>query len=338
MLVMLNPATYSEETSNKFSANHNNHTNNTTANMGNQKFQTPKILTHVIDEFVVEESESPFVEEIPSFQFQSYQLEMIRKRQMAILEKEKEKEEELMGVVDQDGLLLTDMYRHDSDVEMENNSEDRLLLTAICEACGFSGPRRDFVKPLFKFCSAMCARKFRSGRRSRENGVKKPSLTNGNSTRRGSGSSRKRGSRHHSSSKSSRGGSRSKEPTPVSPYPSDEDEGSEDFCDMCNNSSSELSDCSNDSPLPSPICPVLPFHDENSIAKPPTEWTVDDVGRYIASIPDAASFADEFRNQEIDGSALMLIQEEHLVYSMNFTLGRALKLCAHIDKLRNMEA
>lgn len=243
---------------------------------------------------------------------------------MEILAREKEKEE-LLGTSD-----MTDMY-HDSDIDMETE-----LLTAICEACGFSGPRKDFVKPSFKFCSATCARKFRSSRRSREsNGVRKP-LTNGG--RRG-GNSRRRGNRHRQSwsNKAPGGRSTSKEPTP-SPYPSDE-EGSErfdDFCDLCNHSSSDQSDFSNDSPLPSPVNPVIPFQD--SMAKLPNDWTVDDVGKYIASIPDAATFADEFRDQEIDGSALLLIQEEHLVNSMNFTLGRALKLCSHIDKLRSIEA
>ena len=311
--------TYSEEINNKdFSSDH-------TEEMGNQKFQTPKVLTHVIDDFVVEESETPF-QETPSF-LNSYQLQMIRKRQMEILAKEKEKEE-MLGTSD-----MMDMYQEDSDFEIDTE----LLLTAICESCGFSGPRQDFVKPAYKFCSATCARKYRSVRRSRENGIRKP-VTNGG--RRG-GSNRKKGGRHRQTwSNKGRGGSRSrsKEPTP-SPFPSDEDDGAErfeDFCEHCNHSSSEQSECSNDSPLPSPVNPVIPF--EDSIAKLPSDWTVDDVSTYIASIPDAANFADEFRNQEIDGSALMLIQEEHLVYSMNFTLGRALKLCAQIDKLRSIAA
>lgn len=312
-MLMLNSTSFEEVNKNtELSSNQD-------ADMGNQKFQTPKVLTHVIDDFVVEESESPF-EEFHSF-LNSYQLQMIRKRQMEILAREKEKEE-LLGTSD-----MTDMY-HDSDIDMEPE-----LLTAICEACGFSGPRNDFVKPSFKFCSATCARKFRSNRRNRDNGVRKP-LVNGG--RRGG--NRRRGNRHRQSwsNKSQGGRSTSKEPTP-SPYPSDED-GSErfdDFCDMCNHSSSDQSDCSNDSPLPSPINPVIPFQD--SMAKLPNDWTVDDVCKYIASIPDAADFADEFRDQEIDGSALLLIQEEHLVNSMSFTLGRALKLCAYIDKLRGID-
>lgn len=48
-----------------------------------------------------------------------------------------------------------------------------------------------------------------------------------------------------------------------------------------------------------------------------------------------ADVAKEFRSQEIDGQALLLLTEDHLVSTMNLKLGPALKLCAHINSLKD---
>lgn len=45
--------------------------------------------------------------------------------------------------------------------------------------------------------------------------------------------------------------------------------------------------------------------------------------------------AEAFRVQEIDGQALLLLTEDHLMTSMNIKLGPALKICAHINALKN---
>lgn len=45
--------------------------------------------------------------------------------------------------------------------------------------------------------------------------------------------------------------------------------------------------------------------------------------------------AEEFRSQEIDGQALLLLTEDHLVGAMNLKLGPALKLHAHINSLKD---
>ncbi|EPY78456.1 polyhomeotic 3-like protein [Camelus ferus] len=44
--------------------------------------------------------------------------------------------------------------------------------------------------------------------------------------------------------------------------------------------------------------------------------------------------ADEFRAQEIDGQALLLLKEDHLMSAMNIKLGPALKICARINSLK----
>jgi len=46
-------------------------------------------------------------------------------------------------------------------------------------------------------------------------------------------------------------------------------------------------------------------------------------------------FAEQFRGQEIDGQALLLLEEDHLMGTMNIKLGPALKICAQISSLRD---
>lgn len=46
--------------------------------------------------------------------------------------------------------------------------------------------------------------------------------------------------------------------------------------------------------------------------------------------------ADEFRSQEIDGQALLLLKEDHLMSTMNIKLGPALKIFARINMLKDL--
>lgn len=45
--------------------------------------------------------------------------------------------------------------------------------------------------------------------------------------------------------------------------------------------------------------------------------------------------ADEFRAQEIDGQAMLLLKEDHLMSAMNIKLGPALKIFARINMLKD---
>lgn len=45
--------------------------------------------------------------------------------------------------------------------------------------------------------------------------------------------------------------------------------------------------------------------------------------------------AEEFRAQEIDGQALLLLKEDHLMSAMNIKLGPALKIYARINMLKD---
>ncbi|XP_022613964.1 polyhomeotic-like protein 3 [Seriola dumerili] len=67
----------------------------------------------------------------------------------------------------------------------------------------------------------------------------------------------------------------------------------------------------------------------------PSQWNVEQVFSYINSLPGGQDVAEDFRSQEIDGQALLLLTEDHLVSTMNLKLGPALKLCAHINSLKD---
>lgn len=62
-------------------------------------------------------------------------------------------------------------------------------------------------------------------------------------------------------------------------------------------------------------------------------FQVQDVYNFITSLPGCGSYAEEFRSQEIDGQALLLLKEDHLMSNMNIKLGPALKICARIKTL-----
>ncbi|XP_053566104.1 polyhomeotic-like protein 3 [Bombina bombina] len=66
----------------------------------------------------------------------------------------------------------------------------------------------------------------------------------------------------------------------------------------------------------------------------PSLWTVEDVWTFISSLPGCHDVAEEFRTQEIDGQALLLLKEDHLMNTMNIKLGPALKICAQINLLK----
>ncbi|XP_020568389.1 sex comb on midleg-like protein 2 isoform X3 [Oryzias latipes] len=67
-----------------------------------------------------------------------------------------------------------------------------------------------------------------------------------------------------------------------------------------------------------------------------TSWTVDDVIRFVqeADPQTLGPHIDLFRKHEIDGKALMLLRSDVIMKYMGLKLGPALKLCHHIEKLK----
>lgn len=56
----------------------------------------------------------------------------------------------------------------------------------------------------------------------------------------------------------------------------------------------------------------------------------------LGGVPSGCQeIAEEFRAQEIDGQALLLLKEDHLMSAMNIKLGPALKIYARISMLKD---
>lgn len=65
-------------------------------------------------------------------------------------------------------------------------------------------------------------------------------------------------------------------------------------------------------------------------------WTVSDVCDFIRSLPGCSDYVDDFEQQEIDGQALLLLKENHLVNAMGMKLGPALKIVAKVDSMKEL--
>ncbi|XP_030277784.1 polyhomeotic-like protein 2 isoform X5 [Sparus aurata] len=84
--------------------------------------------------------------------------------------------------------------------------------------------------------------------------------------------------------------------------------------------------------------PLLPY---SFLPSDPSQWNIADVYKFISSLPGwcclngCLEIAEEFRSQEIDGQALLLLKEDHLMGAMNIKLGPALKIFAQISMLKD---
>lgn len=64
------------------------------------------------------------------------------------------------------------------------------------------------------------------------------------------------------------------------------------------------------------------------------KWSVAQVCDFIKNLPGCTDYAEDFRLQEIDGQALLLLKENHLVSAMGMKLGPALKIVNKIESMR----
>ncbi|XP_048524769.1 polyhomeotic-like protein 2 isoform X1 [Dendroctonus ponderosae] len=74
--------------------------------------------------------------------------------------------------------------------------------------------------------------------------------------------------------------------------------------------------------------------DDNTPKVDPLKWGVQEVFEFIRSLPGCSDYAEDFLIQEIDGQALLLLKEDHLMTAMSMKLGPALKIVAKIDDMR----
>ncbi|XP_062402399.1 polyhomeotic-like protein 2 isoform X3 [Sardina pilchardus] len=294
-----------------------------------QAIVKPQVLTHVIEGFVIQEGAEPFPMERPPVQNDSPK----KPDQQLPSDPEKSPVHNLVN--------NTDSEPEDTNQQDMKDQEEEPKLT--CEFCGWVDFAYKF-KGTKRFCSMVCAKRYNVGCTKRI-GLFHPDRTKTASrwrrrAHRGRPSSDAK-KQKLSTPQQTQSGSIS------SPMPSQPSQGE----------SSPCSDMSSFEEPPSPLSvassgpqgpqnepspdqedvhgrelPLLPQH---FLPCDPTRWNVEEVYEFIRSLPGCQEIADEFRSQEIDGQAMLLLKEDHLMSAMNIKLGPALKIYARISMLKD---
>ncbi|XP_040919326.1 polyhomeotic-like protein 2 [Toxotes jaculatrix] len=233
--------------------------------------------------------------------------------------------------VERPSFSIESLKRHTVDSKMDGVSPKELktqqepMLT--CELCG----RVDFAyifKRSKRFCSTVCAKRYNVGctkrmglfpnRKTTLENMKKQKALNGN---------------HKNSSLESK----KKKPaaalsTGHSVHPA---QGESSQCSDLSGYKKPPSPLSASQRVPAVQGSELPLLPHNFLPSDPGQWNIGDVYEFISSLPGCLEIAEEFRSQEIDGQALLLLKEDHLMGTMNIKLGPALKIFAQISMLKD---
>nr|XP_009917411.1 PREDICTED: polyhomeotic-like protein 1 [Haliaeetus albicilla] len=277
-----------------------------------QAIVKPQILTHIIEGFVIQEGAEPFP--------------------VGCSQLLKESEKPLQGEAPsgQSENLSSNSPGGDS-ASMELDKKANLLK---CEYCGKYAPATQF-RGSKRFCSMTCAKRYNVScshqfRLQRKKMKEFQEANYARVRRRGPRRSSSeiartkiQGKRHRGQEDSSRGSDNSSYDealSPTSPGP------------LSVRASHGERDLANSSMAP----PTPDLHGINPVflSSNPSRWSVEEVYEFIASLQGCQEIAEEFRSQEIDGQALLLLKEEHLMSAMNIKLGPALKICAKINVLK----
>ena len=74
--------------------------------------------------------------------------------------------------------------------------------------------------------------------------------------------------------------------------------------------------------------------DSNYPIGDPADWNCDEVYQFVKCVA-GIQIAQLFKSQEVDGSALTLIRDDHLVNTMQIKLGPALKIMSKFNELKS---
>ncbi|XP_039222466.1 polyhomeotic-like protein 1 isoform X2 [Crotalus tigris] len=276
-----------------------------------QAIVKPQILTHIIEGFVIQEGAEPFPVGYSQFL--------------------KDFEKPLQGATpSRQPDNQPSNSPGDESLAVDQDKKGNLLK---CEFCGKYGPASQF-RGSKRFCSVTCAKRYNvsCSHQLRLQRKKIKELQEANYARHRRGPRRNsseiarakiQGKRHQGQEDSSRGSDNSSYDealSPTSPGPLSV-RSSHGERDLVNSSMTQ---------------PISDLHGINPVflSSNPTCWSVEEVYEFIASLQGCQEIAEEFRSQEIDGQALLLLKEEHLMSAMNIKLGPALKICAKINILK----
>ncbi|XP_041508076.1 polyhomeotic-like protein 2 isoform X2 [Microtus oregoni] len=297
-----------------------------------QAIVKPQILTHVIEGFVIQEGAEPF-----PVGRSSLLVGNLKKKYAQGFLPEK--------LPQQDHTTTTDSEMEEP--YLQESKEEGTPLKLKCELCG----RVDFAykfKRSKRFCSMACAKRYNVGCTKRvglfhsdRSKLQKAGTTTHNRRRASKASlptltkdTKKQPSGTvplsvtaalqltHSQEDSSRCSDNSSYEEPLSPI-------------SASSSTSRRRQGQRDLELPDMHMRDLVGMGHHFLPSEPTKWNVEDVYEFIRSLPGCQEIAEEFRAQEIDGQALLLLKEDHLMSAMNIKLGPALKIYARISMLKD---
>ncbi|XP_004614329.2 polyhomeotic-like protein 2 isoform X1 [Sorex araneus] len=297
-----------------------------------QAIVKPQILTHVIEGFVIQEGAEPF-----PVGRSSLLVGNLKKKYAQGFLPEK--------LPQQDHTTTTDSEMEEP--YLQESKEEGTPLKLKCELCG----RVDFAykfKRSKRFCSMACAKRYNVGCTKRvglfhsdRSKLQKAATTTHNRRRASKASlptltkdTKKQPTGAvplsvtaalqltHSQEDSSRCSDNSSYEEPLSPI-------------SASSSTSRRRQGQRDLELPDMHMRDLVGMGHHFLPSEPTKWNVEDVYEFIRSLPGCQEIAEEFRAQEIDGQALLLLKEDHLMSAMNIKLGPALKIYARINMLKD---
>lgn len=71
-----------------------------------------------------------------------------------------------------------------------------------------------------------------------------------------------------------------------------------------------------------------------TVATDPNQWSIDEVVKYVHSVPKCENIANLFRQFEIDGEAFLCLTQEDMSSLMGLKYGKSVRIFSHIIQLR----
>ncbi|KAE8589634.1 hypothetical protein XENTR_v10017670 [Xenopus tropicalis] len=274
-----------------------------------QAIVKPQILTHIIEGFVIQEGAEPFPVGSPQ------------------LLKEPEKQ------AASDTVLLPPAESPPpqavGDTAASDSGSSKLLK---CEYCGKYAPAEQF-RGSKRFCSMTCAKRYNvsCSHQFRLKRKKLKELQEAGGVR-----ARRRGPRRNSSeiARAKIQGKRMREDSSRGSDNSSYDEAFSPNSPAPPSCRTPHGDRDGSTPTGGPSNSDLLGINPMFLSSNPSRWSVEEVYEFISSLQGCQDLAEDFRSQEIDGQALLLLKEEHLMSALNIKLGPALKICAKINLLK----
>ncbi|KAI2663829.1 Polyhomeotic-like protein 2 [Labeo rohita] len=276
-----------------------------------QAIVKPHVLTHVIEGFVIQEGAEPFPVERPPVQADS------PKKPDTQLPSDPEK------TASSNSLSATNSDMEEAgqqDTRTQEESEEPKL---TCELCGWVDFAYKFKRSK-RFCSMVCAKRYSVSC------TKRVGLFHPDRTKTTNQINQWRRRRSHSP----RGRETKKQRLSVSQQSQGESISSPLQSQPSQGESSPCSDISSYEEATSPLSAASsgPIVSQGGVAaNDPEELPL--LSQHF--LPCCQEIADEFRAQEIDGQAMLLLKEDHLMSAMNIKLGPALKIFARINMLKD---